>query len=98
MHARAWLVGAVFALGCASESLNQSSDPDPEPAPTSDPTPSPTATSAPVIEGDFAAPQAYPPGPYGYGVGAVIANLEFVGWRDPVAANYDVNLLEHLRL
>jgi hypothetical protein len=50
------------------------------------------------IEGEFPPIQAYPPGPYGYGIGAVIDNLEFIGWRDPVASGYDVALLEHVRL
>lgn len=91
MRARAWLFGAVVTLGCSSESLNQEATPG-------DGAPAPSETSTPTVEGDFAPVQAYPPGPYGYGVGAVIANMEFVGWHDPVAANYDVNLLERVSL
>lgn len=40
----------------------------------------------------------YPPGPYGTVKGATIANLSFVGWRDPAAANYDRSKFETLRL
>lgn len=41
---------------------------------------------------------AYPAGPYGYGVGATIANLSFMGWRDPVKSNYDVNQFDSVSL
>jgi len=41
---------------------------------------------------------AYPDGPYGYGVGATIANLSFMGWRDPVKSNYDVNQFDNVSL
>ena len=100
MRARVWLVGAAFTLGCSSESVTQGPESSgPSAAPTTEPTTEPTSTAPePTIPGDFAPAQAYPPGPYGYGVGAVIDNLEFVGWRDPVAVDYDVNQLEHLRL
>jgi len=40
----------------------------------------------------------YPPGPYGTGVHATLENFAFLGWRDPVAANYDVSKLEQVRL
>src|SRR5688500_12229416 len=36
--------------------------------------------------------------PGGTAVGATIANLSFVGWRDPVAAQYDRENFETLRL
>ncbi|MFZ5894416.1 MAG: TlpA disulfide reductase family protein [Myxococcota bacterium] len=32
---------------------------------------------------------AYPSGPYGRGVGAVVPNLSFLGWRHPADSNYD---------
>src|SRR5262245_31566741 len=51
----------------------------------------------PVAPADVAAP-LYPAGPYGSGVGAVIADMSFLGWRDPVAAGYDTNALETIRL
>lgn len=41
---------------------------------------------------------AYPEGPYGRGPGATIANLSFLGWRDPAAAEYDPNKLERISL
>jgi hypothetical protein len=94
-------MGALLTLGCSSDSLTEgtgaSKDGDPTPMPSATATATPTAT-APTIEGEFAPIQAYPPGPYGYGIGAVIDNLEFIGWRDPVASAYDVALLEHVRL
>ena len=72
---------------------------EPAPSAPADTTPAATATStAPAVEGDFAPMPAYPAGPYGHGLGAVIDNLEFMGWRDPVASNYDVTALEHIRL
>jgi hypothetical protein len=40
----------------------------------------------------------YPPGPYGFSQGSVIANLEFKGWHDPVAAGYDPANFETVRL
>jgi hypothetical protein len=97
MRARAWLLGVLLTVGCSSEAVNQTSQADPG-APA-DPTPAATDTSAaPAVAGDFAPMAAYPAGPYGHGVGAVIDNLEFLGWRDPIAANYDVTKLEHIRL
>jgi hypothetical protein len=95
MQARAWLLVGLLALGCSSESLTQSEQSasgSPGPA-----TPATTST-APTIAGDFAPMQAYPAGPYGHGVGAVIDNLEFLGWRDPVASNYDTTELEPVKL
>ncbi|HWA70715.1 MAG TPA: TlpA disulfide reductase family protein [Polyangiaceae bacterium] len=41
---------------------------------------------------------AYPEGPYGRGVGATIANLRFLGWRDPVASEHDPMQLEQVSL
>jgi hypothetical protein len=40
----------------------------------------------------------YPRGPYGRGEGAVIDNVEFMGWPDPVAVGYAVEALERVRL
>jgi hypothetical protein len=88
-------MGALVTLGCSSDSLtDQTGSPtDGTPAPT----PTSTATT-PTVEGEFAPIKAYPPGPYGYGVGAVIDNLDFIGWLDPVAAGYDVTKLERVEL
>jgi hypothetical protein len=105
MRARAWLLGVVLTVGCSSEAVTGSSSGGAAPSDTGSPAPSGTGTpvptstsSAPVVPGDFAPVKAYPAGPYGYGLGAVIDNLEFLGWRDPVAANYDVSALERIRL
>jgi hypothetical protein len=92
MRARVLLLGAFVTLGCSSDSLTEEAGP-------SEGSPAPTSTvPAPTIEGNFAPVKAYPPGPYGYGVGAVIDNLEFVGWRDPVGAGYDVSQLGYVEL
>ena len=42
--------------------------------------------------------QDYPAGPYGLGEGAILENLAFLGWRDPLAAGYDVERLEPVHL
>jgi hypothetical protein len=91
MLVRAWPL--VLALGCSSEPLGQGGA---EPA---DPSPAPTSTAAGAF-GDvpFRPVDAYPPGPYGRGIGAVIENLSFLGWRDPVAAGYDPTALETVSL
>jgi hypothetical protein len=47
---------------------------------------------------DFLPLPEYPAGPYGRGAGAVIANVEFIGWHDPVAAGYDPEALERVSL
>jgi hypothetical protein len=95
MRASACLVGAILSLGCSSEPITQadgSGAGSPEPA-------APAATStAPAVAGDFEPLEPYPPGPYGHGVGAVIENLEFFGWRDPVAVNYDSSELTPIKL
>ena len=40
----------------------------------------------------------YPAGPYGTGVHGTLENFAFLGWHDPVAANYDASKLEQVRL
>jgi len=95
MRAPAALFGAFFALACASDPVNGPGDGAPN---AGSPGPSDTSNPPPALSGDFAPAQAYPAGPYGHGVGAVIENLEFIGWREPAAANYDPTLLEHVRL
>jgi hypothetical protein len=95
MRAPGWILGAFFALSCSSEAVNGPgnlvpNDGAPGPADTSSPTPG--------SAGDFAPVQPYPDGPYGHGVGAVIENLEFIGWRDPAGVSYDPAQLERVRL
>jgi hypothetical protein len=90
---RAWPL--LLALGCSSEGLGPSGagsgDVDPSVAPTS---------TAPSAFGDapFQQVKAYPPGPYGRGLGAVIENLSFLGWRDPLRSGYDPAALEVVSL
>jgi hypothetical protein len=55
----------------------------------------PAATPAPTLVSDYA---EYPAGPYGTTRGAIIQNLEFLGWKDPVASNYDAASMEKVRL
>jgi hypothetical protein len=42
--------------------------------------------------------QDYPEGPYGVGVGAIIEDFAFLGWRDPVSSDYDVDQFDTVRL
>jgi len=88
MAIRAWPV--LFVLGCASEPLAPTgSEPEVNASPTA------TATSpTPHDDSPFEPVVAYPAGPYGRGVGAVVENLSFLGWRDPVASGYDPAQLE----
>lgn len=97
MRAFVCALAVAAAAGCSSEAVN--GPPNGTPAAQGTPAPPDTAApSGPGASGDFEPAQAYPAGPYGHGIGAVIDNLEFIGWRDPVAANYDPNLLEHVHL
>lgn len=90
---RAWPL--LLVLGCSSESLGPG---DAEPA-DMEPGVVPTATaSGPFGSAPFQPVAAYPPGPYGRGIGAVIENLSFLGWRDPVSSGYDPAALEQVSL
>lgn len=42
--------------------------------------------------------RSYPAGPYGTGVGATLEDFAFLGWHNPVAANYDASKLEQVNL
>lgn len=98
MRTFACVLAVAAGVGCSSEAVNGT----PGGASASDQgAPAPTGTADPAgpgASGDFAPTPAYPSGPYGHGLGAVIDNLDFIGWRDPVAANYDPNLLERIHL
>lgn len=88
--------GLLLTVGCSSESLTPG---EPTPSAASTPSsPADTATAPGAVAGNFAPLQAYPPGPYGHGLGAVIENLEFLGWRDPVGVGYDPSVLETIHL
>jgi len=84
--------GLLLSVGCSSEALTQGEQTRGSPS-----SPEGTATT-PAVSGNFAPLQAYPPGPYGHGLGAVIENLEFLGWRDPAGIGYDPSVLETIRL
>ncbi len=80
------LVLAVSQTGCESEPLEV---PPATEAPSGD---------EPIDPGqDFAAIE-YPEGPYGNREGAIIPNLQFLGWREPAAAAYDPAEFETVRL
>jgi len=96
MRALVWLCAIAATIGCSSEAVT--SPTGSPPVDPGSPSPSDTSSLGPGAAGDFKPTQAYPAGPYGNGVGAVIDNLEFIGWRDPVAAGYDPNLLKRVRL
>ena len=83
-------LGAVTALGCSSESLSGPSE-------GGSGTPSPGEAPGEVVGTGFAALD-YPPGPYGHGVGSIIENLSFLGWKNPADAGYALDRLETVRL
>jgi hypothetical protein len=71
------------------------------------PTPSASAGSTGAVAGSTGAPssngptyqkQDYPAGPYGTGLHATLEDFAFLGWHDPVKANYDADNLEEVRL
>jgi hypothetical protein len=49
-----------------------------------------------LVPGYAASP--YPPPPYGVTQNAIIRNLEFDGWRSPIAVNFDVSRTETISL
>ena len=81
---------AVLALvGCTSRPLD---------VPETEGEPASPGSPLDASEGDFRRVGAYPAGPYGTELRAVIENHAFLGWRDPVRANFDPNRLEWLEL
>lgn len=110
----AWLAaGAVFFAACSSAPIDDPNATEPVGG-SGSVTPGGSAgsvgaaaTAGSSSAGSSASPvgnapdyqkQDYPAGPYGTGVRATIENFAFLGWRDPVAANYDVTKLEQVRL
>lgn len=95
-----WFAGLALVLGaCSSTPLSEPSDENGTPAPSS-PAPG-DAGDQPATPGANAAlyqKRDYPAGPYGLGVGAILEDFAFLGWRDPVAAGYDPSKLETVRL
>lgn len=95
---------AALLAGCSSQPLDAATSDGS--AGSTAPGGSPSAAgSAGVSPGGSAAVDApdyqkqdYPAGPYGIGLHATLENFGFLGWRDPVASNYDENALEEVRL
>lgn len=82
-----WAV--LFLSGCVSEPLDTPAAAEDTAAPVT-----PSGASA----GNFEPLGAYPTGPYGAERGAVIEDLAFIGWHDPVRAGFDLANLERVRL
>lgn len=94
------------AGGCSSVALDEA----PEAAPSggsggSDVTGGGNATSSGGGSSEDPSPGApdyysadYPKGPYGTEVGSIIEDFAFLGWRDPVRADYDIDKFEIVRL
>lgn len=102
MALRACLLATFLALGCSSEPLvspPEAESNDGPPAATGAPTGAPTSPppAGPSADGFRAAAQ-YPAGPYGRGLGAVIDNIDFIGWRAPLTANYAPEALERVSI
>lgn len=83
------LMASVALAGCSSESLTDASPGSSAPG-------GPDGANAAPRSDPPAAP--YPNGPYGRGVGAVISNLSFLGWRNGDTPHYDPNRLEVVSL
>jgi hypothetical protein len=91
---------ALAASGCSSEALNAGAagSASVEPGVGGSPGGSTNTGASGATSGATLQRAAYPEGPYGRGVGATIANLSFLGWRDPEQAGYDPARLEQVRL
>lgn len=90
------LLSVAFIVGCSSEPLTQDDgvgEPAGEGRVVAVVDAEPGASSVPVN-----AQPNYPAGPYGTAKGATIANLSFLGWRNPTAAGFDVTRFETVRL
>ncbi|HEY3495054.1 MAG TPA: redoxin domain-containing protein, partial [Polyangiaceae bacterium] len=107
MGFRACLLAAVLALGCSSDPLVTPPDSEESPAPGATAAPTGAPTGVPTGTGSASpgpSPDAfhpdieYPSGPYGRGLGAVLDDIDFLGWRDPVASNYAPESLERVSL
>jgi hypothetical protein len=81
--------GSVIPSTAAGTTSSAGTSPDEATAGTATAAPS----NAPIYQ-----KQDYPAGPYGTGVRATLENFAFLGWHDPVAANYDQNKLEQVHL
>jgi hypothetical protein len=103
----AWLLaGAAVLAACSSAAID---DPNAADVPATagsasggssgtEPTPGAGSSSAPTANAPTYQKQDYPAGPYGTGVHATLEDFAFLGWHDPLAANYDASKLEQVRL
>jgi hypothetical protein len=97
-------LGLVLIAACSSAPLDDADEGQPPSADAGGssatagaPSVPSTSGSAPVGEPDYRK-QDYPAGPYGIGKGATLENYAFLGWRDPVAAGYDIAQLKPVYL
>lgn len=95
---------ALVLAACSSTPIDQEgASPDPDPTPSGSAGSAGTSTAGPT-DGEPSAPvggyvkRDYPEGPYGTGVGATLEDFAFLGWHDPVAADYDASKLEQVNL
>jgi hypothetical protein len=77
----------ALSAGCSSAPLSTGQE--------NTSTAAPSGSATPALTSDWV---DYPAGPYGTTRGATIENLEFMGWRHPDLANYDVANFEKIRL
>jgi len=82
----------AMVAGCSSAPLTPGQE---NTGSSSSSPPGSSSPSAPALASDWV---AYPPGPYGTTKGAVIQNLEFLGWKQPDVAGYDPAKFEKVRL
>lgn len=86
---------AVTLPGCSSAPLDAPAPAAAEPTAGDEPSSGGGSASAP---GTDYTRRDYPSGPYGSGVGATLEDVALLGWRDPVAAGYDISKFEAVRL
>lgn len=86
--AMGFLCALLLLPACASKPVDEPEAPQGTSGSTSEPAPS----------GVDYSPRNYPPGPFGYGVGATLENLAFLGWLEPAVVGYDLEKLEVVRL
>ena len=91
--------GGVFLAACSSTPIEDPNAMTPSDTATAGSAPvAASGGSAPTTSGPAYQKQDYPAGPYGTGVRATLEDFAFLGWRDPVASEWDVNKLEQVRL
>ncbi len=93
-----WAVLGLVALGlgaCAVDSAQTEASKDESAAPAEED----ALLHPPMLDGGATPPPpAYPAAPYGFRAGAVVPNVAFVGWRDPLAVEQAPEALEVIRL